>query len=133
MAYTITKASNPMSIEEREYETAKEVKFTKFTSCIGVLAMVDKDKVRGIHLAINDPQDNKITEKDLTQVINLVPANSSQVKVIGEIEVWKRSVKKVYDSLLEQLKKKSLDVQEYPFGSGVYGGKVEDGKIEITY
>lgn len=131
MAYSIKE--NPLKIEEREYGTDEAVKFSKFTSCIGVLAMIGTDRVRGIHLTIKEPDGENITQEDLAQVLVLIPQSSPQVKVIGQISVWKTSVPSVYAELVRQLKQKSADVQEFPFGDGEYGGKVNDGQIEITY
>jgi hypothetical protein len=37
MPYTIRETTNPLEIEEREYASGPEIKFTKFTSCIGGL------------------------------------------------------------------------------------------------
>ena len=132
MAYIINPASDPLSIPERQYATGSEVKFTTFTSCIGVLAMVGTTQLIGIHLSIYDGPDI-ITVGDLTQVINLVQQGSTQIKVIGQISAWEGSVKVVYDSLLAQLNLKSTDVETYPFQDGVYGGKVDNGEIEITF
>jgi len=38
MPYTLSKTADLMKIAEQEYGSGPEIKFTAFTSCIGVLA-----------------------------------------------------------------------------------------------
>jgi hypothetical protein len=103
MPYTLVPA---VIIAERSYEVAPTIQFTKFTSCIGVLAKVQgQPQVIGIHLALydDDPEGHLISVEDVPQV-NTVLTNMhydpTTVRIIGMTDVWNSSVPEVYAALV---------------------------------
>lgn len=134
MAYTLTQASNPMSIGEQQYGSGGSIQFTKFTSCIGVIAKVkNKKEVIGIHLVMIDEDGNKFSTGDVstvTGVLNGASYDPNQVVLIGAISYWTESNKAAYDALVKAIK----PTNTYPLADGVYGATIdEDGLIELTY
>jgi len=93
MSYELKLASNVREIKECEYGVAETIQFTKFTSCIGVIAKVkDRSEVIGIHLVLIDPSDNPFSEDDVPTVKNVLKSygiDKAKTKVIGQIDFWK--------------------------------------------
>jgi hypothetical protein len=136
MAYTLNQASNNMAIKECEYGSAAEVKFTAFTSCIGILAKKkSEDKVIGIHLVITNKSGDKFDQAAAQTVktcLDNESYDSSDVILLGSLDIWndpQNGVKDGYDKLLALIQ----PTKKYQFGDGTYGGTIEDGKVEVTY
>lgn len=57
MAFTFEPAANNQNIEENQYGTGKDIKFSNFSSCIGIVALNAKhDSCIGLHVVmINCP------------------------------------------------------------------------------
>lgn len=133
MAYTLKKADSPVAIKEREYAVGNLIKFSKFTSCIGIIALVQPQGMIGIHLVLQDDGDAPISEA----VVHAVKSELETWKylrtsmiILGQISVWKKSAPKI----LDDLRALGLHVEEYPLGDGVYGARLTTtGKIELTY
>jgi hypothetical protein len=87
MAYSLTETKNALSIAEQQYATATKIKFTPFTSCIGVIAKKG-DKLTGVHLvAIGDG--GVFMPTDVNRVHNLLPTPADRITVFGFIDDWR--------------------------------------------
>lgn len=137
MPYQFTQAVNSLKVEERQYSSASEIRFTAFTSCIGIVSVnVNMKKVIGIHLSLRD-QNNAIAVSDIPEAIgklHVMDYKKSNTIIIGEISAWRRSAPAVYNTLLLRLGRPT----EYDWASGVYGATFSkdaevNGNIEFTF
>ena len=73
MPYTISKATDPLKINEQEYASATKIKFTAFTSCIGVIAKMGAT-LTAIHLVMVANDESIFDVEDATKVLELLKA-----------------------------------------------------------
>ena len=134
MAYPLTGTTTATAIKEREYATAAVIKFTKFTSCIGVIAKKG-DEMTAVHLAMRATDGSDFDTAAATAVLDLLPKDPDAAAIFGCISMWENPDNRVLAGFqkltgtLETLTK----FQKYTFVDGEYGAKIEDGDIEITY
>ncbi len=74
MGYRFFKASDPLEIKEQQYAVGQEIRFSKFTSCMGIIGKQHSD-VYGVHLV----QQGVFSETDQGK-------KDAQLKVFGYIE-----------------------------------------------
>lgn len=133
MPYVLTQAANVMAIDECEFGTAGTIQFTKFTSCIGILAKVTgANQVIGIHLVLINTAGDQFSMADVLHVQQRLTAlnyDNTTCMIIGQVAVWERSNQQAYNALVAGLNNPKI----YPFGDGVYGATISGGAIEITY
>ena len=132
MSFALDQASNVLAIAEDEYGTGREIRFTTFTSCLGVIAMLDGNQGIGIHLVLVNKSKEEFEAGDVKVVEQLLidqKYEPTMVVVIGAISFWEESAPDAYEALIEALKPSKT----YAFGDGIYGAKFEDGEIELTY
>ena len=133
MPYVLNPAANAMAIGECEWGTAGTIQFTKFTSCVGVLAkVVGANNVIGIHLVMVDGNGNTFSAADVALVTNVLTAqnyDNTTCMIIGQIAYWTESNNAAYTALFNALNNPAT----YQFGDGVYGATIAGGAIEITY
>ncbi len=136
--YALEQATDPLQIGEQQYGIGEQVKFTTFTSCIGILSKVtNEDKVIGVHLVLVGKKGGKITEDAVMRVMMLLERlkyDRGTTKVLGHIGIWKEKKEGAPD--VWQRLKNSLGVDEnrtFPWGDGTYGGTLEGGQVEITF
>lgn len=127
MPYTLQPAQNVMKIEEQQFGSGQEIRFTKFTSCIGVIAR-EGNKVTGVHLVIISKDDTPFNNDAAQLTINTL-GKYTQVVVIGQIDFWKGSVGEAYDALIKGLKKPIIISTD----DGIYGGRVNEQGTFQTY
>ena len=134
MPYTISKATDPLKIEEREYASAKKIMFTAFTSCIGVIAKQGAT-LTAIHLVMVDKDENMFVGNDVTKVLNLLPPAHDAVTIFGCIALWENPANKVLPAFqkLTGTFKTFKKYQQYTFGKGTYGASIDGDDIEILY
>jgi hypothetical protein len=126
MSYNFTQAANVMSIAEQEYGDAAEIRFSTFTSCIGLIAR-NAGNVTGVHLVMFSNTDSPFDNAAANAAIALLGAYT-HVVVIGQTEMWNDNLPGPYQHLLAGLNKPTvIDVND-----GVYGGRVENGVFQ-TY
>jgi len=133
MSYKFNKAGNPMSIKEQEYGSGSEIKFTKFTSCIGVIAK-KYDVLHAVHLVMKG-KDGIFDSAAAIDVVGLLPSLPEKVTIFGCIALWQNpenGVDKAFQKLLASIKSVEK-YQQYTFGEGIYGAKIDGKDIEITY
>ncbi len=132
MPFALAQAPNVLAIAEDKYGTGREIKFTKFTSCLGVIAMLDGTQGIGIHLVMVNDSDEPFKADDVKVVKQLLTDQTydpKQVVLIGAISAWKKSSPDAYAALIAALKPSDT----FPLADGIYGAKFEDGEIELTY
>ena len=134
MAYTLSEATNRLSIKEQEYASAAEIKFTMFTSCIGVIAKKG-DALTGVHLVMKAKDDSIFDSTTAVNVLALLPKSPDAVTIFGCCSLWENPQNNVMSGF-QKLTGSLKDVtkyQQYTFGEGEYGAQIDGSEIEITY
>lgn len=134
MPYTLSRAGNPLSIKEQEYASAAEIKFTAFTSCIGVIAKKG-GTLTAVHLVMKARDDSIFDTAAATEVLKLLPNAPDAVTIFGCISLWENPQNNVLAALqkltgtLESLQK----YQQHTFAAGTYGAAIDGNDIDITF
>lgn len=134
MGYTLTKGTDPMKIAEQQYATGSEIKFTAFTSCVGIIARKGSS-LTGVHLVLKAKDESIFDQAAATAVHAVLPDKYDEVMIIGCVNIWQNpsnNVQAAFEKLqagISSLQK----VQIYNFTDGTYGGAIEGGKIDVTY
>lgn len=126
MAYTFSKAANPMAIAEQEYSIEhQEIRFTNFTSCIGLIPRRG-DQVGGVHLVIVSDDGTPFDENAANRAVELINPYD-RVVVIGQTGFWEDNVGPAYRHLLSLLQHKTV----ISVGDGVYGGRIHHEMFQV--
>jgi len=126
MAYVFAQAQDVMRIEEQEYGSGNAIRFSAFTSCIGLIARHD-DQVTGVHLVMLSNDDSPFDNNAANAAVNLLPPYT-EVVVIGQANMWADNLPGPYNHLLGLLNNPIvIDVND-----GTYGGRVAGGVFQ-TY
>jgi hypothetical protein len=126
MAYTFSKAANPMAIAEQEYSIEhQEIRFTKFTSCIGLIPRRG-NQVGGVHLVIMSKDDSPFDTDAADRAVRLIEPYD-RVVVIGETDFWEDNVGPAYRHLLSLLQHNTV----ISVGDGVYGGRIHHEMFQV--
>jgi hypothetical protein len=134
MAYTLSEASNRLSIKEQEYASAAEIKFTMFTSCIGVIAKKG-GTLTAVHLVMKSRDDSLFDSTAAANVLALLPKSPDAVTIFGCCSLWENPQNNVlagFQKLTGSLSSVTK-YQQYTFGEGEYGAQIDGSDIEITY
>lgn len=133
MPYTINQTNNVLNIAERQYGTGHEIKFTKFTSCIGVVGAVNGNQnARGVHLSISDG--TSLFDGGAVQQVTAIFVGATQIKILGQIAYWTNpanGVAAAYAQLVQALGVQPDDI--YQLDDGVYGAEIDNGVLELTF
>ncbi|MGH0000435.1 hypothetical protein ACQU0X_10205 [Pseudovibrio ascidiaceicola] len=128
---SLQEASDVMAIAEREVGCGEgEIKFTGFSSCIGVTVR-DGTKVKGVHLALIKPDGNPFNKDDATKVLTSL-GTYSEAMIFGQIVFWKNPANQVADAfkvLEEGLKAgatKENGYKDFQFDDGEYGAEINE-------
>ena len=135
MPYTIIKATDPLNIKEQEYASAKkEIMFTGFTSCIGVIAK-EGATLTAVHLVMVAKDGSIFDGEVATDVLELLPKKPDAVTIFGCISLWENPENKVRSAFqkLTGTCKTLKKYQQYTFGPGTYGAKINNDDIDIIY
>jgi len=136
MAYRISRAGNIMSIPELQYGIGAEIKFTAFTSCLGVMSKVRSEgNIIGVHLALMEGN-NYVTAQDVGQVrwlLDRYSYESTSTVIIGAVSVWHNSVPNVLGRLFRDLGLHRNHPRVHAMGDYTWGGKITNNEVEITY
>jgi hypothetical protein len=126
MAYSLNPAQDVMAIAEQQFGSGEEIRFTSFTSCIGVIARKG-NQVTGIHLVMLSQDDTPFNDDAATLTIETL-GNYTQVVVIGQIEMWEDNFREPYQTLINGLNNPMTISQN----DGDYGGRVNgQGRFQI--
>ncbi len=126
MPYSFSETGEALTIAETRYATAKQVGFTTFTSCIGLLGRVGS-QVTGVHLVI--AKDDFVDEETVVAAAALV-TNCSKVLIIGHTQLWRSNVGDVYARLVREIG--AGRVTEVETGDGKFGGRVSGGTLQYS-
>lgn len=74
------------ALAEKEYATAKIIKFTYLDSCIGVVGRKGDD-LTGVHLVLDIEKLNEQADNVAQQIVDLLQ-RSDEVIIVGLIELW---------------------------------------------
>lgn len=78
------------ALAEKEYATAKIIKFTYLDSCIGVVGRKGDD-LTGVHLVLDIEKLDEQADNVAQQIVDLLQG-SDEVIIVGLIEVWKNGI-----------------------------------------
>lgn len=129
MSYTFAPAANVMAIKEQEFGSSGEVRFTTFTSCIGLLGRRG-DTVTGVHLVMFSSDDTQFNQAAAAEAVALL-GSFEKVVVIGHTGIWSGAggeISAAYGAMLEMLGNPVV----IPVDDGIYGGRVAGGVFQ-TY
>jgi hypothetical protein len=126
MPYTFTPGGNPAAIAEQDYAAAASVTFTRFTSCIGLLAR-NGTKVTGVHLVMFSNTDTPFDNAAANAAVHLL-GNYSSIVVIGQVGMWQDNLTAPFQHLVAQLHNPQL----INVNDGIYGGRVNNGVFQIN-
>lgn len=128
---SLQEASDVMAIAEREVGCGEgEIKFTGFSSCIGVTVR-DGTKVKGVHLALIKPDGTPFNKDDAAKVLTSL-GTYSEAMIFGQIVFWKNPANQVADAfkvLEEGLKAgatKEDGYKDFQFDDGEYGAEINE-------
>jgi len=134
--YRLSRAGNILTIAEREYGIGNEIKFTTFTSCLGVMSKVRTEgNIIGVHLGLLS-SDSAITPQDVGQVKWLLDRynyDTTSTVIIGAISVWERSAPDVLRRLFKDLGLHRNHPRVHAMGDYTWGGRITGNEVEITY
>jgi hypothetical protein len=135
MTYELKGTKFPMDIKDREYATDSNIQFSKFDSCIGVIARKD-GQLTGIHLVMFAEDDSKF-DNDAAQTVSSLLGSGSydEIHIAGCVGTWKENVSSAYEDLKQLLQQKNNgnEIKVTDNDRGIYGAKITSGHIEITY
>lgn len=130
MAYSFSEAKDTMKIAEQEWGKGSEIKFTTFTSCIGVIAKRN-DELYAVHLVMVG-KEGPFNEAAAVDVVGLFPKLPDKVTIVGCIKDWENNVGPAYQKLIASIK--SLEKYEtLGKNDGIYGAKIAGKKIAVTH
>ena len=130
MPYIIRETTNPLQIKEQEFASAKEIKFTPFTSCIGVIAKKGA-KLTAVHLVMVADDGSYFNRNAATTVLDNLPEEPDVVTIIGCIDLWVSPANGM-SAAFEQLTGKLKTLKKEQLEDGTYGAKIKGDDIEIT-
>ncbi|MGO4261390.1 hypothetical protein [Lysobacter sp. TAB13] len=130
MPYQINYTNQPLAIAECQYGSANAVpplqgqqiqptvKFTNFTSCIGVIGASNNGaQAIGIHLVIVDGAGNVFSAADVPTVTALLVGFQQNLCIVGQVGVWQDNVGAAYAALAQALGNPPI----LDNGDGLYG------------
>jgi hypothetical protein len=131
MPYILNNAPDPMAIAEREIGVAAEIQFTAFTSCIGVVVLLNGN-LTAVHLALTAADGGAFDAAAANVVLAALPAGYTSSIVIGSIPYWENPANGAavgYAALTAGLINSTL----YPLADGTYGAEIDGGVITPTF
>ena len=131
MPYELVEGTNPLQIKEREYASAAEIKFTPFTSCIGVISKKGPT-LTAVHLVIIAGDIFGSDANDVPAVLGQLPEPRDAVTIVGCIDVWQNPLNgnelvAAFQKLTGSFKK----LTKLNWGDGTYRAKIEGDAIKV--
>ena len=131
--YPVTKAANQKAVAECEYGVGAEVKFTKFTSCLGVFCKIkNTSKVIGVHLVLVDGKGVEFKAKDVPSIKKILEDNGAELDtgwVVGCLDKWSGNIKTEFYKMFED----DTGSRIMDKGDGVYSALVKDSAVKVTF
>lgn len=101
--YPVTQTTDLLAIPECKYAVGAQLKFTKFTSCLGLFCKVNgKDEVIGIHLVLIDGSGHAFTAEDISSIRNILTNHNAQLEtgwVVGCLDFWQEDILNEFSQL----------------------------------
>jgi hypothetical protein len=114
-------ADDPLAIAELKHATAHEVRFTGFSSCLGLLALNGANNVRAVHVPMfGGPDNTPCANVNIDEAIAVLGATAGVI-VVGQVDAWRtlaNGVRPVYEHLIARLQAPRI----ISVDDGVYGG-----------
>lgn len=131
MPYPLNATQQPLAIAECEYasnpavpplngQVQATVKFTPFTSCIGIIAASNNgtDAI-GIHLVMVAPNDVAFSAADVPAVVALLAGFPQNTCIVGQVGMWEDNLPGPYAALAQALgNPPTLDQGDGTYGAG---------------
>lgn len=135
MTLALTLAADAQAIGECQYASYnQEIKFTAFTSCVGIGYLAGNGQVFGVHLPIALPDGSYFSVDDVTSVrqqLQAIGYRAGTGLLLGQITYWTNSVPEAYAVLVQQC---GIAADRcYQFDDGIYGVELVDGALQPTY
>jgi hypothetical protein len=89
--YTLSGAGDAMAIAEQEVGTGKTIRFTTFTSCIGVIGKKGDGTLVGIHLVRFGSHGEPFKEADIPTVKARL-SGLTDITIIGQTDFWEQEL-----------------------------------------
>ncbi|HYY27505.1 MAG TPA: hypothetical protein VE860_06165 [Chthoniobacterales bacterium] len=129
--YKLSKASNALAIAEREYASDATIRFTAFTSCIGVIAK-DGNKLTAVHLVAVTGKDHACNANDIAKVLGRLPKKPDAVTIVGCIDVWENQANgKVLVGAFQKLTGSLQNVTKDYREMGTFGASIVSDEIVV--
>lgn len=131
--YPVTQTTDLLAIAECKYAIGAKLKFTKFTSCLGLFCKVSgKDEVIGIHLVLVDGNDHKFTIADVPAIRQILTDNNAQLDtgwVVGCLDNWPGDIKNSFYQLFEDAEGERI----MNSGAGWYSATVAGNNVVVNF
>ena len=131
MPYVVNQAANALTIAERQWFTAGQIRFTGFSSCVG-LVVLQGGQLTAVHLAQQATDSSWFDTVAAGVVLGLLPIGYTKSIVMGQISTWAFPTGHCvagYQHLTGLL----TNLTAYQFAEGTYGADIAGTDIEITY
>ena len=131
--YPLTPTTDLQAIAECKYGIGKNVRFTKFTSCLGLFCKIqDSENVIGIHLVLIDGNDQPFTIADIPAVRQLLTGLHAQLDtgwVVGCLDFWDEAVlEALFDLFDDEDQERSLNN-----GAGIYSAASNGAGVQVAF
>lgn len=125
MAYNFAQAANRLAIAEQQYAGGADIRFTRFTSCIGLVAR-NNNNLTAVHLVMFSSDDSQFDNNAAQAAVNLLGAYQ-EVVVVGQTGMWNAQIP-AYQHLIGLLHNPHIVDRN----DGVYGADIHNGTIRIN-
>lgn len=131
--YPVTQTSDLMAIAECKYAIGAKLKFTKFTSCLGLFCKITgKKEVIGIHLVLVDGNHHTFAETDIPAIQKILTDHNAQLDtgwVVGCLDNWPGPIKNKFYELFEDAGGERI----LGSGAGWYSAEANDAAVIVNF
>lgn len=131
--YSITETPHLTAIAECQYAVGDKLKFTKFTSCLGLFCKIKgSTKLVGIHLVLFDENDVPFTEADVAKVKTILEKCDAEWNtgwLVGCLDYWTPEIIDLFLKIFEDPKQERVKNCD----SGFYSAEVINQAVMVTF
>lgn len=131
--YSLTETTNLTAIAECQYAIGDKLKFTKFTSCLGLFCKIkDSTKLIGIHLVLFDENDVPFTLADVATVRTVLENWDAELEtgwVVGCLDFWSSEIKSAFLEIFGDIDRERILNSD----SGFYSAEVANQAVVVTF
>lgn len=124
MSFELTQTVLTDQIAELQWGEAREVGFTYFDSCLGLLGR-DGSNVVGVHLVMATTD---FFDQEAAALAASVVLHCSEVAVIGNVRLWQQSVPGPFQTMADLVGRAWRPMTDR--GRGTYRGRISGGRVE---